>query len=69
VQKEAIDIKSFELVDPSGKLLSAFTPGSHIDVHVRPGLIRQNDSLRFASEESTVGARFVNFRLQRTVSG
>jgi vanillate O-demethylase ferredoxin subunit len=38
---EAADICSFELMDPSGKSLPAFTAGSHIDVHLRDGLVRQ----------------------------
>jgi ferredoxin-NADP reductase len=37
---EATDICSFELADPSGKALPPFTAGSHIDVEVRPGLVR-----------------------------
>lgn len=44
VQKKALearDIFRFELVDPEGKSLPAFTAGSHVDVHLRPGLIRQ----------------------------
>lgn len=46
--REALDICTFELVDPAGRALPAFTPGSHIDVHIREGLVRQyslcNDS-------------------------
>lgn len=38
---EATDICSFELVDPEGRGLPPFSAGSHIDVHVRPGLVRQ----------------------------
>jgi vanillate O-demethylase ferredoxin subunit len=38
---EAKDIYRFELVDPEGKPLPAFTAGSHIDVHLPSGLIRQ----------------------------
>lgn len=44
VQKKALearDIFRFELVDPEGKSLSPFTPGSHVDVHLRSGLTRQ----------------------------
>jgi len=40
-QREAQDISSFELVDPDGRPLPAFSAGAHIDVHVRPGVIRQ----------------------------
>ncbi len=38
---EAIDIKSFDLVSASGESLPPFTPGSHIDVHLAPGPVRQ----------------------------
>jgi vanillate O-demethylase ferredoxin subunit len=38
---EAIDIRSFELVSATGDALPPFTPGSHIDVHLGPGLVRQ----------------------------
>jgi vanillate O-demethylase ferredoxin subunit len=40
-RREAVDIRSFRLVDPAGGTLPDFTPGSHIDVHLEPGLIRQ----------------------------
>ena len=38
---EATDICSFELGDPSGQALPPFTAGSHIDVHIGEGLVRQ----------------------------
>lgn len=38
---EAIDICSFELVDPEGQALPPFSAGSHIDVHLPGGLVRQ----------------------------
>lgn len=38
---EAEGICSFELVHPEGLALPAFTAGSHIDVLVAPGLVRQ----------------------------
>ena len=38
---EALDIQSFELVDPQGSALPAFTAGAHIDVFLPNGLIRQ----------------------------
>jgi len=41
VRDEAIDIKSFELASDSGAPLPPLTPGSHIDVHLGPGLVRQ----------------------------
>ncbi len=37
---EATDICTFELSDPRGRDLPPFSAGSHINVHVRPGLIR-----------------------------
>jgi vanillate monooxygenase ferredoxin subunit len=39
--EEAVDISGFELVDPEGRALPAFSPGSHIDVHLPGGLVRQ----------------------------
>jgi vanillate O-demethylase ferredoxin subunit len=38
---EAVDICSFELVDPDGQALPPFAAGSHIDVHLPDGLVRQ----------------------------
>ena len=40
-EKEAADICVFELADPHGQALPNFGAGSHIDVHVRPGITRQ----------------------------
>lgn len=39
--KLAEDIQSFDLVAADGGELPAYTAGSHIDVEIRPGLIRQ----------------------------
>lgn len=47
---EAENIQSFELVDPSGKPLPPFTAGSHIDVHVPGGKIRQYSLCNSAAE-------------------
>ncbi len=41
IREEAIDIRSFELASADGSALPAYTPGSHIDVHLKPGLTRQ----------------------------
>src|SRR5712671_5580685 len=41
VRDEALEVRSFELVHADGGALPAFTPGSHIDVHVADGLVRQ----------------------------
>jgi len=38
---EAVDICSFELVDPQGRALPPFSAGSHIDVYLPNGLVRQ----------------------------
>lgn len=38
---ETAEICSFELTDPAGKELPSFTAGSHIDVHLPDGIIRQ----------------------------
>jgi len=38
---EAEGIASFELQDPLGRPLPPFTAGSHIDIHIKPGCIRQ----------------------------
>lgn len=38
---EADDICSFEFADPHGKMLPAFSAGSHIDVIVGDGIVRQ----------------------------
>lgn len=39
--REATGICTFELVHPKGAPLPSFSAGSHISVHIRPGLIRQ----------------------------
>jgi vanillate O-demethylase ferredoxin subunit len=51
VKQEALDIKSFELVPVDG-LLPAFPPGSHIDVHLAPGLVRQYSLLNGPDDTS-----------------
>jgi vanillate O-demethylase ferredoxin subunit len=38
---QALDICSFELVDPDGGALPRFSAGAHIDVHLPGGLVRQ----------------------------
>jgi len=40
-QAEAENVQSFELVDPAGKTLPPFEAGSHVDVHVPGGKVRQ----------------------------
>ncbi|WP_342451243.1 PDR/VanB family oxidoreductase [Piscinibacter koreensis] len=50
IREEAIDIKSFELVGADEEALPLFTPGSHIDVHVAPGLVRQYSLCNAPSE-------------------
>ncbi|MET0682535.1 MAG: oxidoreductase, partial [Casimicrobiaceae bacterium] len=41
VRDEALDVRSFALVAADDRPLPAFAAGSHIDVHVAPGLVRQ----------------------------
>uniref|UniRef100_S0DGR6 Putative vanillate O-demethylase oxidoreductase n=1 Tax=termite gut metagenome TaxID=433724 RepID=S0DGR6_9ZZZZ len=40
-REEAVDIVSFELSGEEGQALPSFTAGSHVDVHLPGGLIRQ----------------------------
>ncbi|GAB2785803.1 PDR/VanB family oxidoreductase [Halomonas shantousis] len=39
--KEAEDIYSYELADPHGRPLPAFSAGAHVDVRIKEGLVRQ----------------------------
>ena len=39
--REATDIHCYELVDPEGRDLPPFTAGAHLDVELKPGLVRQ----------------------------
>jgi ferredoxin-NADP reductase len=41
IRREAVDINSYELVDPEGAELPAAAAGSHVDIHLGNGLIRQ----------------------------
>lgn len=47
---EADDIVSFELAALDGQALPAFSAGAHIDVHIRPGLVRQYSLCNAPSE-------------------
>lgn len=49
---EAEDIAVFELADPTGADLPPFSAGSHIDVEVAPGLVRQYSLCNNPSERS-----------------
>jgi vanillate O-demethylase ferredoxin subunit len=49
-QREALGIDSFELVAADGAALPAFAAGSHIDVHVPGGLVRQYSLCNHPSE-------------------
>ena len=51
IRQEALDIKSFELVRVDGGSLPGFAPGSHVDVHIEQGLVRQY-SLCSGSDET-----------------
>lgn len=48
--REAVDIDCLELVDARGAQLPAFSAGSHIDVHLPGGLIRQYSLCNKATE-------------------
>lgn len=41
IRYQAQDVNSYELVEPAGRELPAFTPGSHIDLYFRDGRVRQ----------------------------
>jgi len=41
IRDEAQDVRSFELVAAEGPALPAFSAGSHVDVQIAPGLVRQ----------------------------
>lgn len=41
IRFESIGINSYELVDPDGRALPAWDAGSHLDVHLPGGVIRQ----------------------------
>lgn len=41
IRFEATGINSYELVDPAGLDLPAFTAGAHLDVHLPDGVVRQ----------------------------
>ncbi|MFG1465663.1 PDR/VanB family oxidoreductase [Xanthobacter sp. DSM 24535] len=47
---EAHNMVSFELVDPEGAELPAFSPGAHVDVTIPGGLVRQYSLLNSASD-------------------
>jgi vanillate monooxygenase ferredoxin subunit len=47
---EALDVCSFELVDPQGGALPPFSAGSHIDVQVGDGVVRQYSLCNDSSE-------------------
>ena len=49
--QEAVDIVSLELVTTDGSLLPSFSAGSHIDVHLSNGLIRQYSLCNDPSEQ------------------
>jgi vanillate O-demethylase ferredoxin subunit len=49
--REAEDIVSFELVSAGSQALPAFSAGSHIDVELAPGLVRQYSLCNAPTEE------------------
>lgn len=50
IRYEAKGINSYELVDPTGAQLPAFTAGAHIDIHLPNGLTRQYSLCNSPSE-------------------
>ena len=52
IVNEALDINTFELVHPGGEALPRFTAGSHIDVLVPGGLVRQYSLCNNPSEDT-----------------
>ena len=52
IVNEALDINTFELVHPGGEALPRFTAGSHIDVLVPGGLVRQYSLCNDPSEDT-----------------
>lgn len=48
---EAVDIVAFEFVACDGRPLPAFSAGSHIDVHIKTGMVRQYSLCNDPSEE------------------
>lgn len=48
--EEAHNMASFELVDPAGSELPAFSPGAHVDVTLPGGLVRQYSLCNSATE-------------------
>jgi vanillate O-demethylase ferredoxin subunit len=53
IRDEAIDIRGFELGRADGERLPAFAPGSHIDIHLGEGLIRQYSLCGMPNETET----------------
>lgn len=49
---EATGIVSLELTDELNRELPMFAPGSHIDVHIKPGLVRQYSLCNHPNERS-----------------
>jgi len=55
VRDEAVDVRSFELVAAGAEPLAPFQPGSHIDAHIAPGLVRQYSLCNDAGEGRAAG--------------
>lgn len=41
IRYQGEDLNEYELVDPEGKRLPTFSPGSHVDIYFRDGRVRQ----------------------------
>ncbi|MEJ8827156.1 PDR/VanB family oxidoreductase [Variovorax humicola] len=49
--QEALDICTFELIEPEGRALPVFSAGSHVEVHVPGGITRQYSLCNEPSEK------------------
>lgn len=62
LRQEAIDIKSYELVNIEGRELPPFTAGSHIDLHLSEGCVRQYSLCNDPSERTRYVIAVLNDR-------
>ncbi|MNZ18359.1 Phenoxybenzoate dioxygenase subunit beta [compost metagenome] len=77
IMAEAKDVVSLELIDPRGGELPPFTPGAHLELHLRNGLIRHYSLLNDNRErqryvvavglhtDSRGGARYIHGTLRQ----
>lgn len=60
VTYQTADINAYELVHPSGRELASFTAGSHIDVHLEDGRVRQYSLCNSPAEKSRYAIAVLN---------